>query len=170
MFHPPASAPVWKSSSVARQGSRSFLLTSACHSAWWFRELWVMMGFRCVWIHMLLFPPGSWRDSLGIPKTVWASLTSPHPFFKYCHESCHCNSKGTGYWGKSLPGLFWTCRCTVNTHQELRPTRGPHLLHWPIFSKKTSRRTMHSFQALSYIIHLALSPFPARLIYNIFLD
>lgn len=56
------------------------------------------MGFHCVWIHTLLFPPGSWGD----PRTVWVSLIFPHSFFKYCQESFQCNPKGTGYWGNSL--------------------------------------------------------------------
>lgn len=100
----------------------------------------------------------------------WVSLIFPHSFFKHRQESFHCNSKWTGYWGGPLLGLLWTYRCTVKTHQGLRPAREPLLLHWPTFSKKTSRWTMHFFLALRGTLHLALSPSPARFKFYIFLD
>lgn len=134
---------------------------SFCMVIW---ELWVVMGSHCVWIHMLLFPPGSWRDSLGIPKTARASLIPPIPPLSIATKASIAILREQA----TEESLSQVCfghadRCSVNTHQELRPTREPWLLHWPIFSKKTSRWTMHSFQALSYVLHLALSPSPARL-------
>lgn len=132
-------APVWLV--ISAHFSLSFcMVVSGTHQALSaLPRLWVAMGFHCVWIHTLLFPPGSWGDRiLAFPGLSEFPPPSPRPSSSVARKASNAVLREQAT-EEVLSGLFQTCRCTVNTHQEVRLTREPRLLHWLIFSKKTSR-------------------------------